>query len=251
DGNGAFITQILVNTTGSDQVLTYTVTPTAANGCTGADFEVEVTIKPEPVGQLLPVETCSKVALNVDLQQQIQNGLSSTFTWTVAANPNVSGASDGNGAFITQILVNTTGSDQVLTYTVTPTATNGCKGADFEVEVVVDGLEPGVIGNDQTVCITKKPATLSPIIPAASSAVLSYKWEMSTTGCDGPFSDILTGVESAIVANLVFTQPLKKTTYFRRRVFSTRDGLQCEAVNNCVIITILKVDCGAFPWSGD
>jgi hypothetical protein len=249
DGNGDFITQTLNNVTGSDQIVTYTVTPTAENGCVGNTFEIEVTVKPEPVGNNLQTMTCSDVALNVDLQSQITNGLSSDFTWTVADNPNVSGEANSNGDVITQTLNNTSGSDQIVTYTVTLTAENGCVGNPFTVTVIVDGLTPGIIGSDQKVCVTKIPAALVTLTPASSSANLTYQWEMSTVSCTGGFEPVTT--EVATNPTLTFTKPLKTTTYFRRRAFSTRDGLQCEAVSNCVTITVLNVDCGEFPWNGN
>ncbi len=150
---------------------------------------------------------------------------------------------------ITDTYVNTTGSDVTITYTVTPIGTNGCTGMTFTITVVVDGLTPGVIGNNQNVCVTKIPAPLVSTTPASSSAAISYQWEMSMTGCDGMFTPVTNEVSTN--ETLTFTMPLPKTTYFRRRAFSTRDGLQCEAVSNCVTITVLNVDCGKFPWNGN
>ena len=252
DGSGDVIDQTLVNTSGIDQIVTYTVTPTAENNCTGSTFTVAVTVKSEPVGENLQTMTCSNVALNVNLQNQITNGMASDFTWTVQPNDNVSGQADGSGDVITQTLVNTSGSDQVVTYTVTPTAeSNDCTGSTFTVAVTVDGLMPGAIGNDQTVCITKIPAALTTITPASSSVDITYQWEMSTTNCDEDFVPVSTGVEASDSEGLLFTEPLQQTTYFRRRAFSTRDGLMCEAVSNCVEVVVLPIDCGDFPWRGN
>ncbi|NVJ46015.1 MAG: hypothetical protein HWE07_02775, partial [Cytophagia bacterium] len=43
------IFQTLINNTDEDQVVVYTVTPTSAEGCLGADFEVIVTVNPTPL----------------------------------------------------------------------------------------------------------------------------------------------------------------------------------------------------------
>jgi hypothetical protein len=211
-----------------------------------------ITVKSEPVGENLQIMTCSKTAFSANLQNRITNGMASDFTWTVSDNPNVTGEADGSGDVITQTLVNTSGTDQIVTYTVTPTAeSNDCPGSTFTVEVTVDGLTPGVIGNDQTVCITKIPAALTTITPASSSVDITYQWEMSTTSCDEGFVPVSSGVEASDSENLVFTEPLQQTTYFRRRAFSTRDGLTCEAVSNCVEVVVLPIDCGDFPWRGN
>jgi hypothetical protein len=201
------------------------------------------------VGENLQLVTCSTTTLDINLQERITNGVSSDFTWTVSDNPNVTGEADGSGDVISQTLVNTSGADQTVTYLVTPNADNGSVGSAFTVEVTIDGLTPGVIGTDQTVCNTKTPEALATITPASSSAAITYQWEMSTEGCNGPFVPVTQ--EGSTNENLAFSKPLQETTYFRRRVFSSRDGLQCEAVSNCTVITNLNINCGKFPWKGN
>ncbi|MFN7115273.1 MAG: PKD-like domain-containing protein [Saprospiraceae bacterium] len=245
------------NTNSNPVEVIYTIVPVSAAGCEGDAFTVTLTIQPEPVGSNLQTAVCSGDVLNINLQNQITNGLAGvTFTYTVSSTnqasvPAAANRTTASAAAITDTYVNNTGQDVTITYTITPISADGCAGNTFTATVIVDGVTPGTVGNNQTVCVTKKPATLGTTIAASSSATITYKWEMSTEGCEGTFTEITDGVESDTAENLVFTKPLKKTTYFRRRVFSTRDGLQCEAASNCVTITVLNVDCGQFPWNGN
>ena len=147
------ITDILTNTTNSDQTVVYTVTPTSADNCTGDSFTVTVTVKREPIGSDPTPMSCSDVALNISLQNQITNGLTGvTFSWSAAANANVSGetTTTSTAANITDVLTNTTGSDQTVVYTVTPTSSSAdgsCTGDPFTVTVTV---KPEPVGNDPT-----------------------------------------------------------------------------------------------------
>ncbi|MBK7094706.1 MAG: HYR domain-containing protein [Saprospiraceae bacterium] len=149
DGSGDFINQTLTNLTGSPEDVVYTVTPTSdPEGCVGGTFTVTVTVNPEPVADNATPTTCSDVALNVDLQGQVSNGVSSNFTWTVVDNTNVTGESDGSGDNITQTITNLTGTAQTVVYTVTPTSDpEGCVGSTFTVTVTVN---PEPVADDAT-----------------------------------------------------------------------------------------------------
>lgn len=137
------ITDSLRNLSGRDQKVIYTITPTGINGCKGEPFTLTATIKPEPAGANDPVITCSDNALNYDLQKDnlnlIGNGLPCTFTWTAAANPAVSGFSEGTQAsgIIADKISNGSGTEQTVIYNVTPTAGNGCTGRQFSVAAII------------------------------------------------------------------------------------------------------------------
>lgn len=129
---------------------------------------------------------------------------------------------------------------------------NGCTFSADPTNIAtiyINAVYPGEIGSSQTVCITKVPKTLETSEPAASTATTNYQWEMSTTNCENDFVPVTDEISTN--ENLVFTKPLEKTTYFRRRAISVLNDVRCEAVSNCVMITVLKVDCGTFPWRGD
>jgi hypothetical protein len=83
-----------------------------------------------------PQTICSGNATGVNLTSSITG---TTFTWVAASNANVTGESLTNqtGSTITDVLVNTTATAQVVNYTVTPTAA-GCVGASITVPVTVN-----------------------------------------------------------------------------------------------------------------
>ena len=144
------ITDLLVNTTTTDQDVIYTVTPTSvADGCEGVPYTVTVTVRPEPVGTDASIDTCSNVALAHDLTGDVSIG--STFNWEVTSNVGgLTGVSTGiqTANSITDVLVNTTGVDQDVIYTVTPTSVaDGCVGSDYIVTVTV---HPEPVGTDAT-----------------------------------------------------------------------------------------------------
>jgi gliding motility-associated-like protein len=129
------ITDVLVNNLLINQVVTYTVTPTA-NNCAGTTQLVSVTVRPNPTMVSAIADTiCSGETVNHNLIANIAN---TTFTWQAVNNTNVTGESTNvqNSNNISDVLVNNTLQDQTVTYTVIPTF-NGCAGTPQTVNVLV------------------------------------------------------------------------------------------------------------------
>ncbi|KXK23413.1 MAG: cell surface receptor IPT/TIG domain-containing protein [Bacteroidetes bacterium OLB12] len=157
-GTTSIITDVLNNITNTNQVVVYTVTPTSSNGCVGDPFTVSVTVRPEPKGFDDTAIICSDASVNYSLSANIANTVSggnnltagTTYSWSAAANSNVSGESTSTqtGATITDVLNNITNSNQVVVYTVTPTSSDGCVGNPFSVSVTVQPEPKGY--NDAT-----------------------------------------------------------------------------------------------------
>lgn len=158
---GDYLNDTLTNLSGSNQVVTYNVTPTSeSEGCEGATFQVEITVRPEPVGFDDAIAECSNVALSYDLQDNIDdtfnggNSVVSNFTWMAADNPDVSGESlsPQAGGTIDDVITNNTPLDQDVIYMVTPTSVaNGCPGDPFIVTVTIQSNPVGFDDN-VTVC---------------------------------------------------------------------------------------------------
>jgi hypothetical protein len=90
---------------------------------------------------------CSGDTLNFDLDALI-SGSGDTYTYTVLSSDeiNVPAGPDRTTASadpITDSYTNTTGTDVTVTYTITPTATNSCVGAPFDLVVTVKA-EPAI-----------------------------------------------------------------------------------------------------------
>ena len=155
------ISQTLTNTTVNAEIVSYTVTPTA-NTCAGATFTVAVTVNPIPVIANKTAVMCSGTAFTVapvNGTDLVPTG--TTYTWTVAANANVTGetAQTTPVSSISQVLNNTTNTIQTVVYTVTPSF-GGCTGATFTVTVTVNPT-PSIITQVTNAC-SGVAFTLSP-----------------------------------------------------------------------------------------
>ena len=163
--NLEMVASMLVNTSNTDDVIIFTITPATggAQGCTGNDFTLTLTVQPTPVlSTSLNADACSQDATGINL---------STIGGTAAAGYNVVSitASDvsadftpatGNavvanglasGALAGDAFTNTTSGNQTVTYAVAPVAANGCIGDTVDVVATIFP-EPKVMNLSDTVC---------------------------------------------------------------------------------------------------
>ncbi|MGA1977623.1 MAG: PKD-like domain-containing protein, partial [Bacteroidales bacterium] len=117
---------------------TIVVTPTFTNGgqsCTGTTKTFTITVNPTAViNSSLALTTCSNAALGYNATSSTAG---CTFAWTRAVVPGISnGAGAGGTSSINESLINTTGSDVVATYVITPTY-SGCAGTQADLLVTV------------------------------------------------------------------------------------------------------------------
>lgn len=131
------ISDLLINTTNIDQVVTYTVTTTATTGACVGTQTVNITVNPLPTMTSPGFATiCNGDVVSFNLAADIP----SNFSWVTTANPNVIGESTiaQNSSTITDLLTNTTLINQVVSYTVTPIANVGlCQGVPQNVDITV------------------------------------------------------------------------------------------------------------------
>ncbi|MBX2893854.1 MAG: autotransporter-associated beta strand repeat-containing protein [Cyclobacteriaceae bacterium] len=182
--NGAVITDIITNLSNTDQVVVYTVTPTGANGCAGAIFQITVTVKPEPVGiSTTAADICSGSSVAYDLQNNVNvlgNALAANFTWTANAQPNVTGETTAlrSGSVIDDVLINTSAVNQVVVYTVTPTSQAGaCLGNSFTITANVNPKAIFTAGPDLAVCVDRNDIEIQGLVTFAPS---TYSWSGGT-----------------------------------------------------------------------
>jgi gliding motility-associated-like protein len=146
----------LSNPSNSSQTATYNVTANS-DGCSSTPFSATATIYAKPFINTQNVSSCSGSAFSVPLSNGGGNILpnATTYTWTVAQNSNVTGASNVNVATspITQTLTNITNTDQIVTYTVTPISgiEGNCVGLPFTVNVTVKP-KPSVTPQTESIC---------------------------------------------------------------------------------------------------
>ncbi|MBN9293624.1 MAG: gliding motility-associated C-terminal domain-containing protein, partial [Flavobacteriia bacterium] len=186
NGTGTVIAANLTATATAPGTATYAVTATL-NGCTSDPVNSVITVNPLPVASAQGQTICSGTSTNVALSSNIPG---TTFSWTVASS-GVSGASNGSGASINQLLTSLTGGS--VTYTVTPTAGN-CAGAPITVVVNVQAMPAiAVTPSNSSVCQGDQ------VILTATGGV-NYTWTPAT------------GLNTATGATVTAT-PSATTTY--------------------------------------
>jgi gliding motility-associated-like protein len=175
---GASITDVLVNTTATAQIVTYTVTPTAA-GCVGTAITVPVTVNPVATINTMTVTVCTGNLFTVT-PVNVTNGVvpaGTTYSWSapVVTGGMTGGASGTNQTSISGTLTNPTNTPQTATYTVTPTS-GTCVGATFTLTVTVNPA-PAITAMTNATCsgvaFTSTPVNVTNgVVPAGTT----YSW---------------------------------------------------------------------------
>jgi gliding motility-associated-like protein len=205
----------LINPTHTVQTATYTITP-VFNNCTGTAFTVVISVNPKPViANITPAAICSETAFSVTPTNGsgtiVPSGTS--YTWTISANTNITGASASTASgisTISQTLTNTSNTAQTIIYTVTPTSgvTGNCVGSTFTITVVVNP-KPVIAGTIPIICsgtaFSGTPTNGSgSIVPAGTT----YTW---TTPVSIPLGAI-TGGTAQTTGTTAIGQILTNTT---------------------------------------
>jgi hypothetical protein len=120
---------------------------------------------------------------------------------------------------------------------VTYSTTNGitCQAVTTSVIVFVNHItDAPVISGAQTACNVGGVSELSITNDAVSNGTITYRWQISTTGCSGSFTDI-----DPVASSDTYTPAVLNTTsYYRVRVSSTLNGVTCTDVfSNCIEVT--------------
>ena len=202
------ISQTLANNTNITQFINYSVTPVAGN-CTGSTFNVDVTVNPLPdipdqSAIIWTGETFNVTPSNNPPTTLVPLGTS--YTWTVAPNPNVSGYSNETvgQSSISQTLINNTNASQIVVYTVTPTSgTSGnCAGIPFFVTVTVNP-KPLIPNQTGSICsgtiYTFTPVNNPPLTIVPTGTL--FTWTVSS-------NSNITGQTNEIIGQPNFSQTL-------------------------------------------
>ncbi len=107
-----------------------------------------------------------------------------------------------------------------------------CTAASNFVTVFINDVTAETIAGDQTVCGLQDPVAFTVATPGSGLGTISYQWQSSTTGCSGPWTNVL-GATAA-----TYDPPiLPVTTYYQVVTISTINSTTCTAVSNCVTVT--------------
>lgn len=220
-GSGNSINQILTATGTTSGTVIYTITPTS-NSCIGTTKTVTITVKPNPIVTATPVTTsiCSGLNAIINISSNITG---TTYSWTATAT-GVSGASNGSGNTINQILTATgTGTGNVV-YTITPTV-NSCPGSSVSVTIYVSP-KPNVsaTSTQNSVCSGNSCA----IVLSSTESTTTFSWTVTQSGVSGATS----GSGNLIVQSLIATGSTIGTVTYA--ITPTNNG----CVGNSIIKTI-------------
>lgn len=186
----AAISETLVNTTEAPVTVKYSYT-ISANGCENpTKFIVDVIVNPSPIGtnETIKTLTCGNSVFNYRLQDNIDKtyAIPAAFTWTVAANANVTGQSASSGDVINQNLKNNTSVVQEVIYTISPTSKvpGACVGKSFTLTVTVPVCEG--------ITIDKTTTKITPVTKAGDQI---------------PYTIVIKNTSNANQTNVVVTDP--------------------------------------------
>jgi gliding motility-associated-like protein len=176
-GSGNTISQTLTTVGLVQGSVIYTVTA-MSNGCIGTPITIPITVKPTPeVFGSAGSTICSGDQTSINLSPSIPG---TTFDWSVVSN-GLTGAVNGSGSSISQILVTTGTSVGIATYTVIPTF-DGCSGTPI---TIVETVNPAPLPNiaDGIICVTQTTgATFQPYtLDTQLSNTYDFVWYLEGT----------------------------------------------------------------------
>jgi hypothetical protein len=159
-----------INTSNVPGTVTYNITP-SFNGCDGPPVDFVVLVRPLPSATAANLTICSGENAVISISPAPVNVAGTTFSWTVTPSANVTGAANGNGSTINQLLSTTDANVGTVIYTITPAA-NGCSGVPLNVTVTVNPRATVSAGSDFAVC---EPVTI-PLIGTLGGSASTGTW---------------------------------------------------------------------------
>lgn len=218
------ITDILSTSTGSQEIVNYTVYSTATTGgCSGDPQTVAISVNPKPN---MTSGNTDEICDGETMAFALTSDIASTFTWVATSNGNVGGESTTNqtGSTINNTLTNSTTSAQVVQYTVTPTATSGgCQGTAQTVSVTVNPTPDANAGSTATLLCSSPTVTLS---GSSSTAGVNYSWSGPGTITNG--TTLTPDVDATGTYTLTVTDPI--TTCFNTSTTTVNSDLNTPTV---------------------
>ena len=180
-GNGTIISQVLTATGGIPGTVTYSIMANEGT-CQGPATPITITVNPIPV--LTPSTILQSVCSgSVSPIQLVSNVPGTVFSWNVVQT-NVTGASNGTGNTIAQVLTTISNNIGEAVYSVIPTV-GGCPGASTLVTVRVN---PIPVATANTALTTICSSSTTNIALTSTVAGTTFSWTVIQTGIFGASS---------------------------------------------------------------
>jgi hypothetical protein len=228
-GSGTTITDNPVNSTNSNGVIIYTITPTIG-GCDGTPVNLVVTVRPVTSADATDQTICSGESTSISILNP-NNVAGTTYSWTAVAT-NVSGASNGSGSTISQLLVNTHGSiNGSVVYTITPSA-NGCPGPSYDVTAIV---KPVPVMTNPVPSLSQQICSGDALnfVPTSTIGGATFSWVSSFSGPIDPASVTASG-SGSVTDSPVNTGNVAGTVTYR--ITPTYNG--CNGLPADLVVTV-------------
>jgi gliding motility-associated-like protein len=207
------------------------------NGCTGPVANAQITVFPNPGLTITPPNDtiCSGVAAVSSLSSNVAN---TSFAWTVSSNPSITGASNGSGATINQVLTNNSAQAQSLTYNITtngPGPNNGCPGQSGTFTVLVNPVASVTFSQvNQTLCSNSSSQAVN-ITSVTPNAQISWTANIPA----GITGAVANGVNTIPVQTLVNTTQGPLTVVYSVNVATQIGNCQGQAATYSITVNPL------------
>ena len=240
-GTNTIPTQTLVNTTNAPITITYAAVAATndASACAGSTFNYTITVNPRPTIADQTFVICSEQGFTMAPVNGVPNAMTivpvgTTYNWTISNNSNITGASAGTGAQISQLLTNTSATIQTIIYTVTPTA-GSCSGNPFTITVDVYP-KPNVQFDLPNQIICNNTASTVVNLSSTLTGAITFAWTANIpVGISGA---IASGTNSIPVQTLINSTNIPLTITYTAAATFTSNGNSCTGNDVMYTITV-------------
>jgi gliding motility-associated-like protein len=228
--SGNIINNLLINTTTQNQLVIYSIIPTAdPSGCVGAARTIAVIVRP-PLSLLNEdtVTICSGEFVDLTLEANVAAG----FNWFATNNININGESTTiqTTNFINDVLVNTSNSVQQVDYQAVATSTvNGCASPIFDIVVFVNPL-PIVTNVPVAICSGDNVNT-----PITATLPSSFTWQAQS---NGGVTGETTSIQNGSTINDVLVNPSTTAQIVNYDVIATANASGCKGPLFTIPVTV-------------
>ena len=191
---------VLNNATNASGVITINALATV-QGCPGVSNPYQITVFPNPTLTINPPNDtiCSNTNIAASFSSNVAN---TNYAWTISSNPNITGASNGSGNTINQVLNNVSAQIQSITYNVNSTGpgpNGGCPGQVGALNVWVNPVASVTFSLlNQTLCSGSSSQAVSIISPTPNAQI---SWTASIPA--GITGAVANGLNTIPAQNLV------------------------------------------------